>query len=182
MGKANWDRVRELYPWMSSGAEAWTDRMEANPDILARLLADMYDLVKTEEEKAQGIVRRGRRPNRPPESEQEFWATVLPPTFAYEPFGPALQGLMERLGVSQRALAKKAPVTQAQISRMINGISEPDMQTMQTIAKALRVGPWYFVEWRAMYFSQMVEAALIGRPDLGIAMVKRWKEVVAHGA
>lgn len=178
MGRAQWDRVKSEYPWMYEGPEGFVERMAANPDIVPRLLADMYDLVKTQEEKRQGIVKRGRRPKRIPESEREFWATVLPPVFSYEPFGKALNDLMDQLGLTQRALARKAPVTQAQLSRMINGQSDVSMRTMELLAQSLDVGPWYFVEWRAGYFAQMVEAALVDRPELGIAMVKRWKQEV----
>lgn len=182
MGRANWQAAYDRFPWLAGPVEGFLERMEANPDIVMGILRDMYDMIKTEEEKKQGIVRMGRRPKRIPESEREFWATVLPPAFSDKPFPQALAWMMDELGLTQRALASKVPTTQATVSRLASGQMVPDMAMMEAIARALRVGPWFFVEWRARYFASMVELILTDNPNLGVAMVKRWRGDVLAGA
>ena len=42
------------------------------------------------------------------------------------------------------------------------------MQMLEAIARAAKVQPAFFVEWRAMYVTQQIERVLKARPNVGV--------------
>lgn len=168
---ANWDAAIER-----AQPDSWTEErigafLDARPDVLHHLIYDLYDVVKTEEERERGEVRMGRRPRRRPTSWDEVWQTIMPDPFSMDPFPDAMVKLLN--GRSQRQFARKVPCHQATLSRLISGQLEPDLPMLESIAMAAGVAPAYFLEWRAKYLGELITRACLMRPNISVTVLKR---------
>ena len=71
-----------------------------------------------------------------------------------EPFGDTLRRLMERRGLTYRALADATRgldgkgMTHAHINMLANGHDRPSLRAMELIAEACEVQPEHFAEYR----------------------------------
>lgn len=172
MARANFDRAKELYPSVRMDAEDWLRFFDspAGVDAMGRLLYDIYDEVKAQEEREAGQHKMGRRPARRAVSIDELFSVVLPQQYTNDPFAEALRKLMN--GRSQRAFAARIPVSQPYLARMLSGEYTPDLQMLERIAEAGKVKPWYFTEWRAMFMGQLITEVLLAKPNLSISAVR----------
>lgn len=171
MAKANYDRAKELYPSVLMGEQEWLQAFHRNSDVMWAIIGDVYDAVKTEEEKAAGIRRMGRRPARHGTTMEEVYATVFPSVYCSDTFPTALTKLIA--GRSQRSFASRIPCDQGTISRLLSGRLQPDVAMLERVAAAAKVPPYYFLEYRAQVIGQMVVKILTEQPHLGIAAMKR---------
>lgn len=171
MAKADYERAKSQYPSTAMGEAEWVKVFDANPDIMWKIIGDIYDAVKTEQEKEAGIRRMGRRPARQGTSMEEVYRTIFPQQYSMEPFPVALAGLLK--GRSQRQFAPKVPVNQATISRLLSGQLTPDMVMLERIALAAKVPPHYFVEYRALFVGSLITRVLTDQPNMGVSAVKR---------
>jgi hypothetical protein len=178
VAKANYERAKALYPSTAMGEAEWLQAFHRNPDIMWSIIGDVYDAVKTEEEKAAGIRRMGRRPARHGTSMEEVYATVFPTVYSSDPFPEALTKLLA--GRSQRAFAAKIPCNQGTISRLLSGQLEPDIVMMERVAAAAKVAPYFFVEYRAQAIGQMVVKILMEQPNMSIQAMKRVRAGVSQ--
>lgn len=144
--------------------------MEGDPTIMWRLLYDIWDYKLTEEEKARGEVRLGRRRRRIGDRE-EILAVALPKTFTNDPFPKALEKLV--VGSSQREFAAKMRCSQTTVSRLISGTVEPDKHLMERAAEAAEVAPWYFVEYRVAYLTDAIRKALVENPNMSMTYLQK---------
>ena len=136
------------------------------------IIGDVYDAVKTEEEKAAGIRRMGRRPARHGSSMQEVYATVFPTVYSSDPFPEALTKLLD--GRSQRAFAAKIPCNQGTISRLAQRPAASRPRHARTESRLpRRCSPYFFVEYRAQVIGQMVVKILLEQPNMSIQAMKR---------
>ena len=79
--------------------------------------------------------------------------------FTSEPFGPALEQLMEETGVTYRALAHKAELSAGYLNHLVHGNRPvPADDVIERIADALGVEPAYFREYRLRYITRRLEA------------------------
>lgn len=156
------------------GEADWIAVFDRDPDIMWRIVGDIYDVVKTEEEKAAGKRVMGRRPPRSG-SLEDVWATVFPAPYSMDPFPEALRKLMN--GRSQSAFAMRVPIHQTTLSRMLKGEWMPDLQMLERIAEAAKVQPAYFVEWRAQYVAGLIQRVLMERPNMSVMALRQ----VKHG-
>lgn len=171
MAKANYERAKALYPSVNMGEHEWLAAFDRNPDIMWSIIGDVYDAVKTEEEKEAGIRRMGRRPARHPSSMADVYATVFPTVYSNDPFPEALHKLLN--GRSQRAFAAKVPCNQGTVSRLLSGQIQPDIVMLERVAAAAKVAPYFFVEYRAQIIGRMVEKILLEQPNMSITAMKR---------
>lgn len=61
------------------------------------------------------------------------------------PFSSLLKSIMDERGISQKWLAEAANTTEATISRYINGVHQPNVLLVISIAKALNVSVDYLL-------------------------------------
>ena len=132
---------------------------------VGRILGDIYDAVKAEEEKEAGLQRMGRRPRRDG-SLAEVYATIFPQSYTMEPFTVALRDLLR--GRSQRAFAPRVPMDQSTLSRLMAGSLQPDLVVLERIALAAKVHPGYFVEYRAQFVGKLMERIFTQQPNMGV--------------
>lgn len=176
MARANYERAKTLYPSWEIDESSLVSFFNTSEGFSAfgRLIGDIYQRAKIEEERALGIKRLGRKP-RVAVSIDEVLATVFPQQWSTEPFPGAFTELLN--GRSQRQFAMKCGINQSTLSRFLTGASKPDRYTLERIADAARVPPWYFTEWRAMFVAEFFRQMLSEHPALGITTIKQLRSL-----
>lgn len=164
---AGWQELLETHPLgdESSRTEFWEQYLAQHPDVLHRLLADVYQA-------AYGTER--------PPTLDDLWDLVAKPEFAVVPFG---QAVLDALGTrSVRSLALQVGIHQSLLTRYMSGerdivsIRDPldSMSRIEHIARALRVHPSYFEEWRRLWVMSLLDAAFVHQPALSVSVWKRF--------
>ena len=175
-GKADWDAASAMVPYADGD---WQGFLTENPEALYRIIADTYDVVLRERERANGVRRSGRRPKPSQVPIEEVYAAVFPPRYAMEPFIPALEALVGN--ESQRSFSRRVPCDQATLSRLLSGRLAPDLSMMERLAGAAGVKPWYFAEWRAAWVGGLIRDVLASRPDLSIKALQGLRAYAERG-
>lgn len=164
---SGWDQVlteHELMP-KTSDPEFWRTFLTENPDVFHRLLADLYQVT-------------GRATDRPPTLE-DLW-DLVGPRFTNEPFGVAVRELLGDRSI--RWLAGEIHIHNVPLTRVINGerdvvsIRDPkgSMARIEAIARALRVHPSYFAEWRRLWVMTLIDQAFEQHPHMSIGMYRKF--------
>lgn len=158
------------------GMDEWTQFFGTSAGLRAmgRIVYDVYDEVISREEREAGKRRIGRRPAREATTLAAVMAVVRPEEFSNEPLPLALKALMR--GRSQRAFARKVPISQTHLNRLLlperyDPGSYP-MELMEALAEASNVGPWHFPEWRAQFIGELITETLKTNPHLGITALR----------
>lgn len=174
MPKADLKKAATEYPSTQMGEAAWINVFDDRPDIMWRILGDIYDVVKAEEDKRLGRRAMGRRPGRTGVTLTELYDVVFREPYSNDPFNMALNKLMT--GKSLREIARLVPCDKGYLSRVLNGKVPLTLILMERIAVAVDIHPSYFLEWRAKYLSGLVENVLTRRPHLAIGHMERVRE------
>lgn len=174
MAKADLEKARELYPSCGMGMDEWTSFFgtAAGLRAMGRIIYDIYDELKSREERLQGTRRIGRRPAREAVSLAEVMAIVKPEEFTNDPLPVALSKLL--LGRSQRQFARKVPVSQPHLNRLLAGnYVKVEMDMLENLAEAAGVHPWHFPEWRALFVGELVTQVMFESPHVGITVLRQ---------
>jgi hypothetical protein len=171
MPKADLKKASADYPSTQMGEADWVRVFDARPDIMWRILGDIYDVVKAEEEKKLGRRAMGRRPSRTGVTIQELYDVVFREPYSNEPFAVALDKLM--IGKSLSEIARFVPCDKGYLSRVLNGKVPLTLVLMERVALSVDVHPSYFLEWRAKYLAGLVENVLTRQPNLAIGHMER---------
>lgn len=171
--QADYVGARLKYPAIDSlTATDWVQIFHDRPDLLHKLLGDIYAITKAQ----QGETRKsGRRAKHINGSLDELW-DMLSPRYSTEPFGSALKELIGTQ--SLRAFAAKIPMHHQSLIRLMNGerrIVMPQspaasLATLERIAKVANVHPAYFMEWRELVLLNAFQQALRANPSASITM------------
>src|SRR5947208_4253822 len=79
--------------------------------------------------------------------------------YASEPFGPAVERLMNENGVTYRALATKTKLSAGYLNHLVHGNRPvPSNDIVRTLAAALDVEPEHFREYRLRVITERLEA------------------------
>src|SRR6516162_4958256 len=90
--------------------------------------------------------------------------------FSSEPFGPAVERLMNESGVTYRALAAKTGLSAGYLNHLVHGNRPvPSNDVVKTLAEALDVEPEHFREYRVRVITERLETM----PDLVDRLYKR---------
>ena len=90
--------------------------------------------------------------------------------YASDPFGPAVERLMNETGVTYRALASKTGLSAGYLNHLVHGNRPvPSNDVVETLSQALDVDPEHFREYRLRVVTEKLEAA----PDLVDRLFKR---------
>lgn len=168
---AQWEQARTLYPSAEYGSGVWVDFFEAYPDVLTKLLGDVYRVYKAEQAKKVGAGNPagGRRRSQVNGNLDELWA-ILTPRFSMEPFSIAARELIG--AESLRAFAMRCGMDHRELSRLLRGVSRPTVFWLECIARAADVHPAYFVEWRVATLVGILSEAMAKQPALSITAIK----------
>jgi transcriptional regulator with XRE-family HTH domain len=78
--------------------------------------------------------------------------------YASEPFGPAVERLMNETGVTYRALAAKTGLSAGYLNHLVHGNRPvPSNDVVKTLASALDVEPEHFREYRVRVITERLE-------------------------
>jgi transcriptional regulator with XRE-family HTH domain len=90
--------------------------------------------------------------------------------FTAEPFGPALEALMNETGVTYRGLAAKSGLSAGYLNHLVHGNRPvPSNEVVEKLAAALGVEPEHFREYRLRVITERLEAM----PDLVDRLYRR---------
>lgn len=181
MARVNVENARRLYPSCNMGVAEWA-AFFATPggeQAFAKILYDIIDEVKSQEEKNAGLKRIGRRPARSAMRYQEVMDLIFPAEFDNEPFREVLKREIRARGLTQGQFAYKIPVDKAHLSRILSGEKNLSIEFIERCSKVLNWRPWRFPEWRAMYFGQLVQEVLLDAPHLGTLLFKNTRKARA---
>lgn len=78
--------------------------------------------------------------------------------FSSEPFGDAIERLMNELGVTYRGLAAKTDLSAGYLNHLVHGNRPvPSNEVMKRLANALDVDPEHFREYRLRVITEKLE-------------------------
>jgi transcriptional regulator with XRE-family HTH domain len=78
--------------------------------------------------------------------------------YASEPFGPAVERLMNETGVTYRALAAKTGLSAGYLNHLVHGNRPvPSNEVVESLGKALDVEAAYFREYRVRVITDKLE-------------------------
>jgi transcriptional regulator with XRE-family HTH domain len=90
--------------------------------------------------------------------------------YASDPFGPAVERLMNETGVTYRALAAKTGLSAGYLNHLVHGNRPvPSNDVVEVLARALDVEPEHFREYRVRVITEKLETM----PDLVDRLYKR---------
>jgi len=90
--------------------------------------------------------------------------------YASEPFGPAVERLMNETGVTYRALAAKTGLSAGYLNPLVHGNRPvPSNDVVESLGKALDVEPAFFREYRVRVITDKLETM----PDLVDRLYRR---------
>jgi transcriptional regulator with XRE-family HTH domain len=90
--------------------------------------------------------------------------------YTSDPFGAAVERLMNETGVTYRALAAKTGLSAGYLNHLVHGNRPvPSNDIVETLSKALDVDPEHFREYRLRVITERLEM----RPDLVDRLYKR---------
>lgn len=173
---ADWDNAKALYPSVKNTDDAmWVDFFDQRPDVLHAILGDIYIVTKYDERKQRGEGRDGRRTMPRDANLDELW-DMITPRFSTQPFALSVRELIgER---SLRQFAAKVPMDHRELSRMMRGQTVLTGYWLEQIAKAGKVSPAFFLEYRHLYIADALAAVFSLRPNLGIGVYKKLSNII----
>lgn len=151
--------------------DEWVDLFDRAPHIVTQILGDIYRETVAERERDAGKARIGRRPKSVDGSLDDLWREITP-RYSMEPFAESVKELIGR-SPSLRAFAKRAGIHHHTITRMIRGEVALDRFRLEQIAKAGKVHPVFFAEYRDMMIAEALVALLRRRPNVGVRIIKQ---------
>jgi len=90
--------------------------------------------------------------------------------YASDPFGPAVERLMNETGVTYRALASRTGLSAGYLNHLVHGNRPvPSNDVVETLSQALDVDPEHFREYRLRVITEKLETM----PDLVDRLFKR---------
>ena len=90
--------------------------------------------------------------------------------YAAEPFGPAVERLMNETGVTYRALASKTGLSAGYLNHLVHGNRPaPSNDVVEQLAKSLDVEAEFFREYRLRVITEKLESM----PDLVDRLFRR---------
>ena len=78
--------------------------------------------------------------------------------FSEQPFGPTLERLMDETGMTFRGLGAKCDLSAGYLNHLVHGNRPvPSNDVIETLAKALKVEPAHFQEYRIRTITERLE-------------------------
>lgn len=169
-GEANFDRAKSMFAQPDDNQ--LVEFFDRRPDVMHALLGDIYIVNHYDEKKQRGEGRDGRRTMPRDANLDELWE-ITTPRYSMQPFGLAVKELIgER---SLRQFASKVPMDHRELSRMMRGQSQVTVFYMERIAVTAKVSPAFFLEYRVMFVTEIMESVFRSKPNLSIGVYRKLK-------
>lgn len=179
-GSADWNNAKTKYPSTYELAEQdWVQYFTEHPDVVHSILGDIYVITKADQ---ATVKKSGRRPRHINGNLDELWGMITP-VYATEPFGESVKQLIGDQSIRQ--FSAKIPMHYWSLIRLMRGERqiinpydiESSMQTLEMIAKAGKVAPAFFAEYRQLYIFKMFRQVFTARPNFTIGIVKQLYDI-----
>lgn len=167
--QADFANAKKHFPERDIGD--WGALFDRQPEVLHKILGDIFRETKAEQDREAGRARIGRRPKHINGSLDELHQMITP-QYAQEPFAAAVKVLIDK-APSLRAFAAKVPMHHHTLTRMMRGDLVLERWRLEAIAKAGKVQPAYFMEYREMMIVEALTSYLRARPNVSIGVHKR---------
>lgn len=171
--QADFDNARRYFPTRS--VDEWVALFDRAPHVMHNILGDIFREARAEAEREAGKARIGRRPKAINGSLEELQALITP-QYSLEPFAQAVKPLIDR-APSLRAFAARVPMNHHTLTRMIRGELALERWRLEAIARAAKVQPAYFMEYREILIVEAVGAYMRARPNASITVHKQLRRV-----
>lgn len=155
--------IKEVFP--STGKLNWKAAFDRDIDLLGRVLRDILKVDQTE----QG--RPGPRPSLDYEVGTRRLRQILGEDYSMLPFYESLKLLAGDRSI--RHLATKCGVSHSHVQRLLAGDRDPDIQTLEKIAKAFGKHPSFFLEYRLLYIARTILDKLSDAPEATINIYRK---------
>lgn len=152
------------------------DRFTSDPDLMWLLVGDIVRYVSADE-----IPRGDRTSSRRQVQDQDrnlqaVWR-IIGPRYSMDPFPVAIRELIGKR--SLRAFAMRAGFGSPEtLRRYMSGKRPLTMESMESMAKAAKVEPHFFVEYRSMWLARELMRAMLARPTESLKAVKQVQAAV----
>lgn len=141
----------------------WEAAFAANPDALARLLADYI-------KQAHAVPGRvGQRPM--PNEENVDLGALLYGEVSEAPLAESLPALIKP---SERAFCRRTFISRSQLQRALAGEYAPTIEELISIADAAGVPPAYFREYRHAVLMSALDGLFKKRPGLATSLYRTY--------
>lgn len=167
--QADFGNAKKHFPECSK--QDWVTLFDQQPEILHAILGDIFRETRAEQDREAGKARIGRRPKAIDGSMDELYSMITP-QYAQVPFAEAVRPLIDK-SPSLRAFAAKVPMHHHTLTRMMRGDVALERWRLECIAKAGKVQPAYFMEYREMMILEAFSAYIRARPNVSIGLHKR---------
>lgn len=163
--RANWERAKEKFPSHQKGVDHWEAFFDVRPGVMYSMLGDIAKVYTATDDASRRV---GRRPG--VMMSLDDLERIISPRYAVEPLSESLPALIA--GRSRRAFAARVPCHHSTLQRFIDGSLTPNRSQLEALARAGRVGPAYFAEWRLMFAMEALAAVYDKHPTMSIAAYK----------
>lgn len=156
--------------------QMWVDRFTEDPDLMWLIVGDVVRYVSADEIPRGTRVSSRRQTQDKDRNLQSVWR-VLHGHYSNDPFPVAVQELIGKR--SLRDFASRSGFGSVQtLIRYQRGERPLTMTCMEGMAKAGRVEPHYFVEYRALWLGRELQRAMLARPNESLKAIKMIRDAV----
>jgi len=150
--------------------QMWVDRFTRDPDLMWLIVGDIVRYVSADEIPRGTRTSSRRQVQDRHQNLQAVWH-IIGPRYSMDPFPAAVVELIgER---SLRAFASRAGFGSPEtLRRYMRGERPLTMESLESCAKAGRVEPFYFVEYRAMWIARELQRAMLARPEASVKAIR----------
>lgn len=145
-------------------AQEWEDLFRQVPESFAAVMRAIFAEIEAEEAPRH---RHHKAPARQRTIEDVYG--VLYPQFSTEPFAVAIQPFLKP---SLRAFAARSKINLSSLHRMVRGVEPLSLGKIEQIARAAKVAPAYFLEYRQLVITAAIEDQFRAHPAASVSAYK----------
>lgn len=164
--RAAWEEAKEQYPSYKNTEEHWVRFFDEHPEVVFQILGDIAKVFVATDETTRKV---GRRPG--VSMSLADLEKIISPSYSMDPVSVSLPELLGSR--SQRAFAARVPIHRRTLQRFIAGTHVPTQAQLEAMARAGRVSPAYFREWRQLFVAEAMTKIFAANPNLSITAYKR---------
>lgn len=143
----------------------WSEFLAENPDVLHRILGDLYQIASKELRENPTL--------------DDLWALVAP-SYSLQPFPQAFMAAAGKRSIRQ--IAGQLGIHHSILARYINEdvpivrATDPvgSLARLEAIALTLKVHPAYFAEWRRLWVLAVIDSAMESQPNLSVGIYRKF--------
>lgn len=149
----------------------WTAHFGRDPDVLLKLLGNIFKAVSAEEAKRLGQPRPRRQA--PEGGILNAVQPMIQPRYSQESFPEALEELRDGRPEPYLAFCTRIGIPRRTLDHMRSGRNPLSMYWMDRIARDYGVGPEFFREYREMVILMAVHRFVQDHPAFSIGFVRK---------